>query len=125
VKNKYLEFDFGTKLRKLRELKGWQQKDMAEKLDIQQNTYSKLETGQVKLSMERFFQICDVYEMSPIDFLKFDESMVFNNHNQTGGNAANVFVDNASEKLVAALQSQIEHLLNENAFLRNMITIQK
>ncbi len=60
--------------------------------------------------------------MSPIDFLKFDEGMVFNNHNQTGGNAANMIVDNASEKLVASLQSQIEHLFEENAFLRSLIS---
>ena len=55
------------------------------------------------------------------EILKFDESMVFDNHNQTDGKAANVLVDLASEQLVETLMAQIEHLREEIAFLRNLV----
>ena len=50
------------KIKKYRELKNYTQDYMAEKLDISQNTYSKIENGGIKLTVHRLKQISDILE---------------------------------------------------------------
>jgi transcriptional regulator with XRE-family HTH domain len=77
----------GKKIRTLRELKGYSQEYVAGKLDIAQNTYSKIETNQTKLNTDILEKIADVLEVSITDLLS-EEPIVLNfngvNHGAQG-----------------------------------------
>jgi hypothetical protein len=46
----------------------------------------------------------------------FGENLVFNNHQQKGGNAANIIINNLSEKLIELYENKIAKLEDETAF---------
>jgi len=77
----------GNKIRTIRELRGYSQEYVAAKLDIAQNTYSKLETNQTKLSTEMLDKIAAVLDVSINDILS-EEPIVLNfygiNHGAQG-----------------------------------------
>jgi len=77
----------GNRIRTLRELKGYSQEYVAGKLDIAQNTYSKLEKNQTKLNTDTLEKIAAVLEVSINDLLS-EEPIVLNfngiNHGAQG-----------------------------------------
>jgi transcriptional regulator with XRE-family HTH domain len=56
-------------IRERREHLCYSQEYLAAKLNISQNSYSKTELATVKLTMSRFFKICEVLELSPVTLL--------------------------------------------------------
>ncbi len=110
----------GSKIRKLRELKGYSQEYMAASLDMSQNNYSKIELERNHLTLERLQQIARLLDIDPVKIIEFDDDTIFNNHNQQGGNAAN-YIFQHSEKMQAMLENVIQHLKEENAFLRSEV----
>lgn len=60
---------FGNAIRIQRVIKGYSQEFMAEKLNISQNSYSKLERGLTSLTVKRLFQIAEIFEISVQDML--------------------------------------------------------
>ena len=69
--------DIGKKIRKIRKLKGFTQQDMADKLLMSQNNYSKIELGHVSVSPDRLQKIADALNLSSEQILKFDKNQVF------------------------------------------------
>ena len=112
--------DIGLKIKKVRVLKGYSQEFMATKLEISQAAYSKIEQNK-NLNFERVFDVSKVLEIDPMDLLNFDDSHVFNNHDQKGGNACSVLIQSFSENEKALYQDRINHLENEILFLRNQL----
>ncbi|AOM75953.1 helix-turn-helix domain-containing protein [Pedobacter steynii] len=53
-----------AKIRVQRMIKGYSQEYMAFRLDISQNAYSKLERGETKLTVRRFYEIAEILEIS-------------------------------------------------------------
>ncbi|WP_461450656.1 helix-turn-helix domain-containing protein [Mucilaginibacter sp.] len=51
------------KLRAQRELKGLTQGQIAAKLDVSQNAYSKVELGQTKITLNALFAIADILDI--------------------------------------------------------------
>ncbi len=119
--------ELGRKIRQLRDAKGYSQDNVAAMLGIHQNTYCEIETGKAKLSLERYLKLSEILEVDAVEMLKWilGDSMVFNNNHQNGGNAANVIVDNASEKLLKTLEETVAFLKEENIFLRSLLQIEK
>ena len=56
------------RLKELRESKGKTQKEIAEFLNIQQNTYSQYETGQRQISLGFLVQLAQFYNVS-VDYI--------------------------------------------------------
>lgn len=50
----------------------YSQEYLAAKLNVSQNTYSKIELGYVKLTLDRFFKICRVLEIDPAEVINAD-----------------------------------------------------
>jgi len=50
----------------------YSQEYLAAKLNVSQNTYSKIELGYVKLTLERFFKICRVLDIDPAEVINAD-----------------------------------------------------
>ncbi|UOE47412.1 helix-turn-helix transcriptional regulator [Mucilaginibacter sp. SMC90] len=63
------------RIRDIRESKNYSQFYVAYKLKISQNTFSKIELGYVKLTLDRFIKIASVLEISPSDLLMVDDDM--------------------------------------------------
>lgn len=61
--------DLPQKIRRLRLLMNYSQKDLAAHLCISVRTYGKIETGQIRLSIERFGQIAAFFNCLPEDLL--------------------------------------------------------
>ena len=68
----------GEKIRKIRELKGLKQSNLAEKLGLTMNGYGKIERGETTLTLERLEQISEALGMKVLDLMHFDEKVVFN-----------------------------------------------
>lgn len=77
------------KIRCLRELKNWSQEDLASKLDMSTNGYSKIERGETKANIPKLEQIAEILEIDLMELLAFGEKSVAflfgdnNNQNST------------------------------------------
>jgi len=56
----------------LRRSKEYSQDFMAYKLNISQNAYSKIESGKTPLTLERFFKIAELLDVSPARLLEVE-----------------------------------------------------
>ena len=111
----------GNKIQKIREIKGFSQESVAAELGISQSAYSKLEKGQIAVTIEKLYAIAKVFEVPVEKLLTFDESNVLHNHQQKGGNAANVILQTPSDKERDLYENRIKHLEEEVAFLRSLL----
>ena len=62
----------GKKIRELRLMKGYKQEYMAYKVGITQTGYSKIETGETSLSLERAGVIANAFEMSLVELIQWE-----------------------------------------------------
>lgn len=65
---------FGNALRIQRVIKGYTQEYMAERLNLSQNSYSKLERGLTSLTVSRLYQIAEILGISIQDILPAENS---------------------------------------------------
>lgn len=63
--------DIATNIKRVRRIKSLTQENIASKLDISQNAYSKIELGHSKLTVERLFQIADILNVKVIQLINF------------------------------------------------------
>ena len=71
--NKYI----GERIRKKRELTGYTQEAVAEKLNVATSTYWKLERGETLIDVERLIKIADISQTSISDLIDL-ESFITN-----------------------------------------------
>lgn len=119
------QINVASKIKKIREIKGLSQEYVASKLDISQNTYSKIERGETSFNLDKLSAICEVLEIDFNTLFNFDENLIFNHCSQTGnfGNN-NTLVLNTVEKLqevydklILAKESEISTL---NLLIKNL-----
>ncbi|GAB4253009.1 MAG: hypothetical protein Kow0079_08220 [Vicingaceae bacterium] len=67
-------------IRKIRELKNISQEFVANELGITTRAYSKIETGETQLTINRLDKICKILNVSPQELLGFDSALIFNNN---------------------------------------------
>jgi transcriptional regulator with XRE-family HTH domain len=125
----------GQKIKKIRELRNFTQEYLATRLNISQESYSKIEANKTKVSTERLEQIATILEVSIFELMTFDDKYVFNNYNnavnaiQTSAkeNAKVIFFNQAEsekqlyERLIEELKKQVERLEKENDFLKDLL----
>jgi transcriptional regulator with XRE-family HTH domain len=103
------------KIRHLREQKRLRHEDMAERLGISQSTYSRLETGDTKLDVERLKGIAEALDV-PLEELLNNEPLVFNVYDNKGG--ANGYVkhylpEEFVQRLIASFDARHEAHIKE------------
>lgn len=69
----------GERIKHLREQRNYSQEYIASKLNISQRAYSKIETGETKLSVDNLFKIAETLETSINSVLGIDGNNIFNN----------------------------------------------
>ena len=105
--------------RKVRELKGFTQEYVAQKLNLSQKAYSKIERGETKLETSRLDEIAEILEVDPIELRSFDENYIFNNCTHSGGKF-NHFINQLPERLIEQYEARIKQLEEEVVFLRQL-----
>ncbi|MDR6369391.1 transcriptional regulator with XRE-family HTH domain [Chryseobacterium bernardetii] len=118
----------GNKIKNIRELKNFTQEYMAEKLDISQAAYSKLEKGDIKVSSDKLSQIAKILDVNPEDITAFDSQKYFNSFNNVkGSNNGSIIIGADETELIKKLYedkiSLLEKLLsNTEKELKNYKT---
>ncbi|OBW97290.1 helix-turn-helix domain-containing protein [Gallibacterium anatis] len=64
------------KIRKLREQNHWSQEEMAEKMGMSLNGYSKIERGETKLYMEKLEQIAQIFNIDIVELIDSNEKNI-------------------------------------------------
>lgn len=118
-------------IRKMRELNQLTQEEMAEKLNISVNGYSKIERGVTKLSLKKLEQIANIFNINVSELYSAKEKgflYFFSEHNGTNYYNAteSVIAENERLKLELKYKDDIIHQLNnENQLLKEMIELLK
>ena len=116
----------GNKIKNIRELKNFTQEYMAEKLDISQAAYSKMEKGDTKISQDKLNKIAEILEVNLDDITDFDNKKVLNSFNNVKGSNNGIITYNEKdmilirqlyedkvsllEKLLQKSEEEIKHL---------------
>lgn len=113
----------GHKIKKIREIKGYTQEYMADKIGMSTAGYGKLERDEADISFSRLEQISKAFNMNVEDITSFDEKYVFNNAasnygsqgyvvNQLSDNEKKLYEDKIKllEDKIAYQAEQIEQL---------------
>jgi transcriptional regulator with XRE-family HTH domain len=108
------------KLKQLRELKNYTQEYVATQLGLTTRAYSKIESGETQLTINRLNEIATILGVDPIEALGFDHQNIFNNYGTQEGNIA-VSQVLMPEKLIEQYEKRIEQLESEVLFLRALV----
>jgi transcriptional regulator with XRE-family HTH domain len=96
--------------------KQYSQAYIGQRMGMTQKAYSKIETGETKLTVHHLIQICDILEVELSEILEPETAAIYNNHaNHHGdGNVMTKYMDTDSkglyEKLIASKDKEIEIL---------------
>ena len=107
------------KLKNLRELKNLTQEHMAEQLGLTTRAYSKIESGETQLTINRLNEISAILGVDPMEALGFDHQNIFNNCTQEGNIGINHI--NLPDKLIEQYEKRIQQLESEVIFLRALV----
>jgi transcriptional regulator with XRE-family HTH domain len=118
----------GRKIKKLREIKNFTQDYMASNLNISQNTYSRIENENIKISTDRLKEIAKLLEVSSEYLISDDRPLL--TFNTSNNNIEKFYgqVENINEEkkenwqlVFKQMESQIKHLQSENERLMGII----
>ena len=107
------------KIKKIRELKNYSQEYVADKLGLSTRAYSKIETGETQLTINRLNELSEIFEVDPIEVLGFDDKQIFNNCEQHGNIGVNHI--NFPEELMKNYEKHLHDLKEEISFLRSQL----
>jgi transcriptional regulator with XRE-family HTH domain len=106
-------------IKKFRELKNITRDELADKLEMSLSGYSKLERGEVEITLTKLYRIADILEISVSQILNFDASQIFNVSNNQVVNGVEVkeqtnnCTDVYKDKYIKMLEAEIERLKSE------------
>lgn len=120
------------KIRSMRESKNWSQEEMATKLNMSVNGYSKIERGETNPKISKLKQIAQELDVDVLELLSESRHiyLISDNGNNHGCNVIGSSIEIAFE--IQKLQMQLSHkdetieqLRNENKLLKDMIELMK
>lgn len=119
-------YQLGNVLRMLREVHNFTQEYVANVLDISQTTYSGMEKGESRMTVDRLGKLAELYNMQVSDILTLSERAIINNiTNHENGTShhqhQNVTINAMQEEERKAYLMTIERLTQENDKLCRLI----
>jgi transcriptional regulator with XRE-family HTH domain len=122
----------GEKIRKIREMKGLKQENIATALGMSVSAYGNLERGDTQLTFEKLEQIAGVLEVPLQDIVSMPDELTINNFTSNLGvqfstNYGNVTAPEIEgyKVAIAELQKQVEYLKQQNSDLLAALTEKK
>ena len=109
-----------SNIKKFRELKNITREQIADELQLSASGYSKIERGEIELSVLRLFQIANFLDVEVSKILNFDVTTIFNISNNSGMNGQ-VTVDNYNNHKDEYLEKYVKLLEAENEKLKAVI----
>ena len=109
------------KIKQIRELKNFTQEYVATQLGLTTRAYSKIESGETQLTINRLNEISGILGVEPMEVLGFDDQQVFNNCKQEGNFGNFGTYNTVSEKLIQQYEKTIQVLEDEVALLRSLV----
>jgi transcriptional regulator with XRE-family HTH domain len=102
-------------IKKFRELKNLTREYVASELEMSLSGYSKLERGEVELTISKLYKLAEILEVGISQILNFDASKVFNvsNNNVVNGveiSEQHVHSDEYKDKYIALLEKEVARL---------------
>ncbi len=103
-------------IKKFRELKNITRDALADKLEMSLSGYSKLERGEVEITLSKLYRISDILEVSVSQILDFDASQIFNIKDFGVANVDieaqtnNYISDTYKDKYIKMLEAELERL---------------
>ncbi len=106
--------NYGLRIRTFRKLRGYTQQDVADRINVTQSTYSRIETDDHEVSVEELKKIAEALDVSLGDLIS-SEPLVINNHASNHGAQGKIehfYSDNKDmyEKLLTTMSQQIEQM---------------
>jgi len=115
-KEKILETVIGN-IKKFRELKNITREQMASDLELSVSGYSKLERGEIEITLKRLCEIAEVLDVEISQILNFNSQTIFNISNSQGvqgydqgGSYHFHQEDKYREKYIEMLEKEIQRL---------------
>lgn len=113
----------GNKLRTLRVSRGWSQEFIADKINITQAAYSKLELGQVRLTIDRAKELATLYNVNPEYFFIENQTEHYNiGRYSIGIGTINTDKYYESAELQPVMQRYEEMLTDKNKHIKRLIS---
>jgi transcriptional regulator with XRE-family HTH domain len=111
----------GNRIRKIRELRNYTQKHMADQLGISQKAYSNIENDETDLSISRLSQIALILDLEIIDILNFDKKEILKGHYNIQRGNNNTFRIDPIEKIEELYERLLQIKEQEIDFLKKSI----
>ena len=116
------------KIRTLREAKNWSQEEMAAKLNMSLNGYSKIERGETKAYIPKLEKIAEVLEVDLIELIPLDGKNVYlfsNSNSNNTGDGCHIFNSEAevvfeNEKLQLIIELKDKELAMQQREIENL-----
>jgi transcriptional regulator with XRE-family HTH domain len=94
------------KIKRVRQLKGWSQEEVANQLGMSPNGYGSIERGETDVNLSRLEQIAALFNMKLADLLELNEKIVFSQAG-TNNNQSNWHIGTCSPEYLQ-LQAELE-----------------
>ncbi len=122
----------GERIKHIREERNFSQQFLATKLNISQKAYSKIETGETRLSVDNLLKIAEVLETSLNNILETDGNAVYNNFSTHNGEGIVIHkttsdkIGELYEKIIKTKDEELQRLVKQNeSFLRTIEELSK
>jgi len=122
------------KVKFMRQLKGYSQEEMADKLGMSVNGYSNIERGETDLQMSRIEEIAKTLHIDTLELLSFGEKNFYYQHGTNHGNFGQYNLINdiqckfqleKAQLVIDQKKKEVEYLKQQVTDLRGMIELLK
>lgn len=117
-----IQKQLASKLKILREVHNYTQEYVADVLEISQNTYSLIEKGETKLTIDRLDSLAKLYNMDVVDLIRLNEQTYIHTITHSQGICSqNVTINQMGDEERKLVQDTISRLEKENERLHKLI----
>ena len=132
LENQIIEKEIGkvlSNIRKFRELRNMTRDQLAADLGLSASGYSKIERGEIELTISRLYQIATALDVTAQQIMEFDVSKVLGNNadgrENSDGSISKSYHNDLMFKYIDKLEDENLRLKSELNLLRNDLTYEK
>jgi transcriptional regulator with XRE-family HTH domain len=106
----------GSKIKTIREMKNFTQDYVAERLEMSQSNYSRIERNEINIPIKTLQKIADIFDITLTELIEFDSKYFLNKFDNQSINcdvkiqSNQGLIQKAYEDHIQSLNKEIEHL---------------